>query len=150
MMSILSRRNVTHTRTNTLWATVQVYLPQSALWLWERQVNTFTLLYKQAGPAVPLTLFSGEEYSEYWHFYFNYWMRECNSLRNAWMLWLIWSEINILRYKLYIASKKTFCFYARRLKDPSYIDIFDINTNLSAAHKWRNVWQCLTLVDKVR
>ena len=65
MMSVLSRRNVTHTPINTLLATVQVYLPQSALWLWERQVNTYTLLYKQDGPVVPLTLFSGEEYSEY-------------------------------------------------------------------------------------
>lgn len=37
---------------------VQVYLPQSALWLWEQQVTTFTLLYKQAGPALPRTLFS--------------------------------------------------------------------------------------------
>lgn len=29
----------------------------SALWLWEQQVNTFTLLYKQLRPAVPPTLF---------------------------------------------------------------------------------------------
>lgn len=38
--------------------TSQVYLPQSALWLWELQVNTFTLLYKQVGPALPSTLVS--------------------------------------------------------------------------------------------
>lgn len=60
----------THTPTNTHQATAQVYLPQSALWLWEQQVNT-SLLYKQVGATGAsysvffITVISGEEYSEY-------------------------------------------------------------------------------------
>ncbi|KAI9523996.1 hypothetical protein NQZ68_020957 [Dissostichus eleginoides] len=57
------KHNGTQSPTNTLRTTAQVYLSQSALWLRERQVNTFTLLYKQAGTVEPITQFSGEEYT---------------------------------------------------------------------------------------
>lgn len=52
----------THTPTNTHQATAQVYPPQSVLWLWEQQRNT-SLLYKQVGPLVPLTLLSSSQSS---------------------------------------------------------------------------------------
>lgn len=57
-ISALSRHNDEPLQKNAQLTAVQVYLPQSALWLWEQQVTTFTLLYKQAGPALPPTLFS--------------------------------------------------------------------------------------------
>lgn len=57
---LLSKHSITHTDTNTQQATALVYLPHSALWLWERQVNTL-LLYKQVGPVEPLTLFSSPQ-----------------------------------------------------------------------------------------
>lgn len=57
IMCVLSGCNVTHTPTNKDQATACVYLPRSALWLWEQQVNT-SPLYKQVGPVETLTPFS--------------------------------------------------------------------------------------------